>query len=1373
MNAKTFLAVVVSAACAPLSAEAAFEMPRLVKAPVIDGTSSEGEWDGALRFSEPCLHQGIRKASGEIDPRRCDVSLAWDESVIYIRCRAETAPGNMLMLASGVHSAYMDDNFEFHFDPPKSFRTAESKKFGVFQLIINCNGETYTHHYNPGYGLPAAPWKLRNVQIANTVKDDVWTLEAAIPAQDLGGEKFAPDEWGFIFTRGYRAGGFDCATLPAYIGGGYEEPASYTRIALSPDVGAKPGGFIPGFTRPKAAFDWKDLSNCVNPAARVKKEIDGFIKWYPSLNAFTLDLSVDEQRLDENLTLRLEGVCDYAVKADARRIHRVVPVGRKLDDGSYRLSLVDAKGSTVLEKTFRAKDYPWLHERKGEEQTLLPGFTVPEVRGRSVCCVLREYDLGDNGFPRDVVAKGEPILDCPMALYGERAGQRIDIGADNRLAIAKPEALAVEWQSKGTAYSLSGRLEQDGLIRYELDFADIAAFDRISLEIRLRRGLAPLFHACGEGIRSNPAGFVPQGTGVVFHSSSIPQLNSDNFIPYCWIGADERGIAFAADTDEGWLHDTKGERDAVELVRHPDGSVSLLANFINGRLGDRPRRRLVFAVQASPVKRRPEGWRGWSDGFDYIGTRNCNGAWSPPQWGSFTDWAARYPAFLDWSYIRRMSEMSRTGAFDHSYFEKWIERVSSASPEDAAWIASMTAEKRREYVSNAVNSTKERTLQLAGKDNPVIYPYTCNRELTKWLPENAIMKDEWEESESAVVGGSYREYALYYLEKMIENGFNGVYNDNSYFFCNFSWATGDAWIDDDGKVHPSYGLWNSREYHRRQATLFVQHGISPWITVHHTNGNILPTLGFITNTMGMEWKYGTNDFQERFTPDYIRAVCQGGQGGVYPTVLDGILMIKDSAERKRVSRTMLAVLLPHEVRPTIPRRSDRGEVAGVLQKLVDWGIGEPDCVYAAYWDESCPIRCSDTNVLVSVYRRGDRYLAVCGSWANKDLTVRLELKDGAPIRRAMDAETGDALQAGGNRAVLAIARHDFAMVEIDCGEDRGIYVDNCRGDDAGDGSAARPFRTIAKGLDALKPGGTLRLIANEKPYREQLLVSARHSGRPGAPTIIDGGGATIDGLVDDTKWKDEGNDVFSFSLFNNAWPMNKDGHWCGGFPLVWLGERPGENSVSLEGLRPGSYFLRKMAGAPDHDRLYVKLDTGRRPESYPVWAMAYRHNVCLTSCANVRVRNIVVRNQPWDCFSLNCATNCVLENLDGSQAMDQGISSHSCVGIKVVNSRFHHNAGGGIVDVNIPKHPFCSVSYYGCTVDHNIYRRPVEFYGAIPGKDAIENSAGYYRMYNCRVFSNDLSRAGGRVVHHDSNAFVSIDDCDLQDGMCVPSMLGN
>ena len=274
---------------------------------------------------------------------------------------------------------------------------------------------------------------------------------------------------------------------------------------------------------------------------------------------------------------------------------------------------------------------------------------------------------------------------------------------------------------------------------------------------------------------------------------------------------------------------------------------------------------------------------------------------------------------------------------------------------------------------------------------------------------------------------SYVDYAIYYLDKMLEHGFKGIYNDNVFFSGNTSWATGGGWIDEAGRVHYAMGLWRSREYHRRQAVAMMDRGLKPWITAHHTNTNILTTLGFATNTMGMEWKYGVNDFQERFTSDYIRAVCAGLPGGCYPTVLDGIVGAKTKEVKDWATRTMLASLLPHEVQPTCPRGSNFTLIKDTLDRLYDFGTWKKDCVVYNFWDGNSPVKCSNEDLKHVTYQLGKELLTFVGSFAEED--CRAEMEYGCPIASAKDDESGQALEVVGSKVIFTLKKHDFIIIK--------------------------------------------------------------------------------------------------------------------------------------------------------------------------------------------------------------------------------------------------------------------------------------------------------------------------------------------------------
>ena len=795
----------------------------------------------------------------------------------------------------------------------------------------------------------------------------------------------------------------------------------------------------------------------VKALAQGESRLSGSLAWYPSLNALVADFTYDPQRLAGKALawrvtprgggdvtpaaqgkVRLDGLPIEGGGRKLKLVRATLPFGGPLADGEYMatLFLSGEPSNVLLEKGFTVKKYDWQGNDLGKEDRLLPGFTAVEAHGPVLTCVGRSYEIGANGLPARIHADGEQILAAPVALYAERDGRAWALsGGTGGVTSRTRSATTAEYAVSADGYSVSGRLEQDGLLRFTLRFSRIPSADRIWLDIPVKKEFATLFHACGEGVRSNPAGFVPERTGVVFRSRSIPQTHVSNFIPYCWVGTDTRGIAYAADTDFGWIHTER--RDAVEIVRHADGAVSIRLNLLNDMRGNMPADAagaghppcpFELALMVSPVKPMPKGWRGWSDGFAYRGTRNARCLVSPPYWGNFCAWAGRYPAWGEFEYVRKLREALDTGRTDETYVKQWIERVCEGTSPETGWTNRKDPASRRTYVANHAWAGQYIARSLHGLPDPILYFYTCDAESAEPLAEYAAFRDEWASCKVAIP--SFADYSLWYLDKMLACGMQGVYDDNTFICCNFNWATGEAKVDGNGTVHPSFGIWNAREYRRRQANMLVARGLFPWITVHHTNGNILPVLGFAANSMGMEWRYGVRDFQTRFSPDYIRAVCQGLQGGFFPTVLDGIEGLeKNPQERVRVTRTMLAALLVHEVRPTCARGCDAETVVATVNRLMAFGIAADDCAYTAYWDAANPVACSEKDVLVSVYRRGDKLLAVCGSWSEDAREVALSLKSGV-IAAAKKAETGAPVPVTGGTVRFPLAKHDLALIEL-------------------------------------------------------------------------------------------------------------------------------------------------------------------------------------------------------------------------------------------------------------------------------------------------------------------------------------------------------
>jgi hypothetical protein len=187
-------------------------------------------------------------------------------------------------------------------------------------------------------------------------------------------------------------------------------------------------------------------------------------------------------------------------------------------------------------------------------------------------------------------------------------------------------------------------------------------------------------------------------------------------------------------------------------------------------------------------------------------------------------------------------------------------------------------------------------------------------------------------------------------------------------------------------------------------------------------------LSFANNSKGLEWKYGRTDYQDRFTAGYVRAVLQGLQGGLFPTVLDGTTDTESPEEKTWVTRTMLALFLPHEVKPTLPRGSDDDLIVAIYTRLFDFGTHEPDCRYTAYWNPQNPVRTATPGLLVSTYRRGGKLLAVVANDHGDSGSATLTVSE--PVAAAKNLESDTPLPCAANTITLPLKRHDFALVEI-------------------------------------------------------------------------------------------------------------------------------------------------------------------------------------------------------------------------------------------------------------------------------------------------------------------------------------------------------
>lgn len=321
-----------------------------------------------------------------------------------------------------------------------------------------------------------------------------------------------------------------------------------------------------------------------------------------------------------------------------------------------------------------------------------------------------------------------------------------------------------------------------------------------------------------------------------------------------------------------------------------------------------------------------------------------------------------------------------------------------------------------------------------------------------------------------------------------------------------------------------------------------------------------------------------------------------------------------------------------------------------------------------------------------------------------------------------------------NKTVLSIGVFSLLCLPYALLHGVEYWVHHDTGDDANRGSKGSPFKTIPHAAKLLEPGDTLHVIPASEPYPNDVRFETR-SGTAADPIVINGHGSVISGWkqLDASEWKNEGHGVFSRTLENNAWGMET--HWEGGFDLVHFNDIPGKNVSGREELTPGAYLLYKnrkeSKSDPLHNTLFICLPEGETPNTVEVSGVTGMGGIYVGR-DYITVKNFSTEYGGRDGFATFKNKGITFANVEARFFMDQGISNHGSE-VTVLNSHFHHNAGGGIVDV----YDDSVVRYENCLIESDTWRGGVEFVN------------GRYEMENCVIRGNTqkaLAVSGGATV---------------------------
>jgi hypothetical protein len=255
---------------------------------------------------------------------------------------------------------------------------------------------------------------------------------------------------------------------------------------------------------------------------------------------------------------------------------------------------------------------------------------------------------------------------------------------------------------------------------------------------------------------------------------------------------------------------------------------------------------------------------------------------------------------------------------------------------------------------------------------------------------------------------------------------------------------------------------------------------------------------------------------------------------------------------------------------------------------------------------------------------------------------------------------------------------------------RDIFVNNVLGDDRRDGTMAAvgdegtgPCRSISKALRIALPGDHVIVAETGRPYCESITVQGpRHSGLDRFPTIISGGGATLDGSQSlfGAHWEFAGETMF------RTRPINKS------FQQLFVSGRPLIRKQPLSGefpkLAPREWCLFQ-------GWIYFAVDHGSLPDSYDLSCCGEQVGITLYNVHDVIIEDLNIRGFWLD--GVNCHDNVSRADLLRVQCIENGRSGISVGGCSKVRIDTCVAGGNGAAQVRLEG--VCQVELLDNTLD--------------------------------------------------------------------------
>jgi hypothetical protein len=693
-----------------------------------------------------------------------------------------------------------------------------------------------------------------------------------------------------------------------------------------------------------------------------------------------------------------------------------------------------------------AKDLPWLGNKVGVSDKVLPPWTpikgVRKKKGHQFSVWGRDYVVDGSGLFTSLKAVAQngldqakrEILAGPARFEMMRDGKFVALKSDVAPGDVKVADHMASWNGSvsgdGWRVKTAVTLEYDGYALHRIRIeppqgGKSKKMERLRLVIPLKPEYAPLLHAAGGGhfrgtvasmelkkMVDRQSSYDFQNPGMLWNSQLKtaggstpfntlvkPTLNEypyylpyganekmaiGSFRPYVWVGDAERGLAFMADNDQGWVPDDPmkdrkfrgfAKVPHMEIIRTGQ-EVQFILNLVARPFTfDKPRD-ITFSLQATPIRPTPDDVRERQNhiamGTAFPGGRHGGTGWAwtgqmyriknnlDPKKGSWLfglPGSALYPANWDMSaWYRKICEMGgfHGGRLAYTPYQSLICVMTWPELEDPRMPSGLQG----------------------GNTYGYIYPH-----ISGWYLDAG----------SSNLAREDMEYRIWNYKNWIEHcKLEGMYFDQTQPTLAANPAAGLGYRLDlpdrpnlHGRVQPGFGLTNVREMFKRLRTLFVESGVDePYIFIHTTDANMLSAFSFGLYLLeGENYPHLSREMpiSKKIKPARQQAM-RGSAGGLVLTQME-----MANFQDRMIYRDVTGYLMLHDTYGS-----------GMANAWYNWaGLDvKRKANFLPYWSPSVAavLKTSHDEVYASAWRQDNALRVLVYNRNDKAVSARVELK---------------------------------------------------------------------------------------------------------------------------------------------------------------------------------------------------------------------------------------------------------------------------------------------------------------------------------------------------------------------------------------------